>query len=314
MKKIDWHAHYISPGYNDYLDECFKGKGDGISTPTFSLDAYLELTRALDIEFGVLSISSPHISAALDEDILPLTEEVNQYGAQIVAEHPDKLGFLATLPLPFVEESIEIIDHALDKHNALGFTLPTNARGIYLGEPVIDDVLAKLNARHAIVAIHPNEPKPSVAVMKDVILPPLMEFIFDTTRTIIYMSQQNVFSKYPHIQWIVPHGGAVLPIIAQRVKIGNETFNHSNNTDDLEQVMKHLHFDLAGIVIPYQLANLLPWADENKIIYGSDSPYTPHKAVHVLSEQLEENDIVSSSTLEAMLYQNGKDLLNKYKK
>ena len=46
--------------------------------------------------------------------------------------------------------------------------------------------------------------------MSEEVPPPLMEFIFDTTRTIIYMSQKNVFSKYPNIKWIVPHCGALL--------------------------------------------------------------------------------------------------------
>ena len=62
-----------------------------------------------------------------------------------------------TLPLPLVKESIETIDTAFDQLGALGFTLPTNARGIYVGDP--DKVLAKLDERHAVVALHPNEPK-----------------------------------------------------------------------------------------------------------------------------------------------------------
>ena len=74
--------------------------------------------------------------------------------------------------------------------------MPTNARGVYLGDERLDPVLEKLNERQATVAIHPNEPKPAIKAMSEEVPPPLMEFIFDTTRTIIYMSQKNVFSKY----------------------------------------------------------------------------------------------------------------------
>ena len=84
---------------------------------------------------------------------------------------------------------------ALDQQGALGFTLPTNARGIYVGDDRLDKVLAKLDERHAVVALHPNEPKPNIEAMSDVVPAPLMEFIFDTTRTVIYMSQNNVFSN-----------------------------------------------------------------------------------------------------------------------
>ena len=43
-----------------------------------------------------------------------------------------------------------------------------------------------------------------------------------------------MFSKYPNIKWIVPHSGALLPVIAQRVNIGNKMFNVENGPDDIE--------------------------------------------------------------------------------
>ena len=38
MKKIDLHAHYISPGYSQFLDDYFNGEGDGVKTPPFSVE------------------------------------------------------------------------------------------------------------------------------------------------------------------------------------------------------------------------------------------------------------------------------------
>ena len=42
MKKIDLHAHYISPGFSKFLYDYFDGKGDGVATPKFSPEGYLE--------------------------------------------------------------------------------------------------------------------------------------------------------------------------------------------------------------------------------------------------------------------------------
>ena len=67
-----------------------------------------------DIEYGVLSISSPHISAAPDDKMLELAEEVNTYAADITQQYSDQIGFFATLPLPLAEESVNTIDKALD--------------------------------------------------------------------------------------------------------------------------------------------------------------------------------------------------------
>lgn len=313
MKKIDLHAHYISPGFSQFLDDYFDGKGDGVKTPPFSPESYINLMKEQDIEYGVLSISSPHISAAPDDKMLELAEEVNTYAANITQQYSDQIGFFATLPLPLAEESVNTIDKALDDQQALGFTLPTNARGVYLGDERLDPVLEKLNERQATVAIHPNEPKPAIKAMSEEVPPPLMEFIFDTTRTIIYMSQKNVFTKYPNIKWIVPHCGALLPVIAQRVAMGNKMFGSEKQPDDLEQVMKNLYFDLAGKVLPYQLPTLLEMVDPDKIVYGSDAPYTTNQVVSMLANEIESTDLITIDSKIHMLYDNGKALLDKMK-
>lgn len=303
------HSHYISPGFAQFLDDYFDGQGDGVPTPHFSIDNYLSLMQEADIDYGVLSISSPHLSAAPDEEMLKLTEEVNDYGANLTKNYKDKIGFFASLPLPLVEESVRAIDYALDVQNAHGFTLPTNARGIYLGDQRLDDILAKLNERHALVAIHPNEPKPINDDIKAEILTPLMEFFFDTTRTIIFMNQNNVFSRYPNIKWIVPHSGALLPIIVQRVDMGNKMFDVENQPDDLEQTMQSLYFDLAGKVLPHQLPTLSTMVDENKIVYGADAPYTTDNVVKLLNDELESSSLLTDEQRQKFFYDNAQNLI-----
>jgi predicted TIM-barrel fold metal-dependent hydrolase len=309
LNKIDMHSHYISPGFAQFLDDYFDGQGDGVPTPHFSIDNYLSLMQEADIDYGVLSISSPHLSAAPDEEMLKLTEEVNDYGANLTKNYKDKIGFFASLPLPLVEESVRAIDYALDVQNAHGFTLPTNARGIYLGDQRLDDILAKLNERHALVAIHPNEPKPINDDIKAEILTPLMEFFFDTTRTIIFMNQNNVFSRYPNIKWIVPHSGALLPIIVQRVDMGNKMFDVENQPDDLEQTMQSLYFDLAGKVLPHQLPTLSTMVDENKIVYGADAPYTTDNVVKLLNDELESSSLLTDEQRQKFFYDNAQNLI-----
>lgn len=304
------HSHYISPGFAQFLDDYFDGQGDGVPTPHFSIDNYLSLMQEADIDYGVLSISSPHLSAAPDEEMLKLTDEVNDYGANLTKSYKDKIGFFASLPLPLVEESVRAIDYALDVQNAHGFTLPTNARGIYLGDQRLDDILAKLNERHALVAIHPNEPKPINNDIKAEILTPLMEFFFDTTRTIIFMNQNNVFSRYPNIKWIVPHSGALLPIIVQRVDMGNKMFDVENQTDDLEQTMQSLYFDLAGKILPHQLPRLLTMVDENKIVYGADAPYTTDNVVKLLNDELESSSLLTDEQRQKFFFDNAQNLIS----
>lgn len=304
------HSHYISPGFAQFLDDYFDGKGDGVPTPAFSIDNYLSLMKETDIDYGILSISSPHLSAAPDVEMLRLTEEVNNYGAHLAKDYHDKIGFFASLPLPLVEDSIKMIDYALDEQKAQGFTLPTNARGVYLGDARLDKILAKLNQRHATIAIHPNEPKPLNDTIKEEVLTPLMEFFFDTTRTIIFMNQNNVFSRFPNIKWIVPHSGALLPVIAQRVDMGNKMFDVETQPDDLNQVLHSLYFDLAGKVLPHQLPTLLTMVDENKIVYGADAPYTTDNVVKLLNDELESSSLLTNEQRQKFFYDNSHNLIS----
>ena len=68
--------------------------------------------------------------------------------------------------------------------------------------------------------------------------------------------------------------------------------------DDLEQVMKELYFDLAGKVLPYQLPNIAQCVDMDKIVYGSDAPYTTDQVVMMLADELESTELISRHELE----------------
>ena len=51
--------------------------------------------------------------------------------------------------------------------------------------------------------------------------------------------------------------------------------------------MKELYFDL-GKALPYRLPNITQCVDMDKIIYGSDAPYTTDQVVTMLAMNLKE--------------------------
>jgi predicted TIM-barrel fold metal-dependent hydrolase len=87
----------------------------------------------------------------------------------------------------------------------------------------------------------------------------------------------------------VPHAGAALPIIADRVELllpilGSAGGNHSL---DVAGQLRKFYSDLAGAPVPKLLTALLQIAAKDRIFYGSDWPFTPVKAVELLLEKLE---------------------------
>ena len=77
-------------------------------------------------------------------------------------------------------------------------------------------VFRELGRRGARVLLHPTSPacweRTSLGRPR-----PMIEFLFDTTRTVIDLVMHGTIAANPDMQLIVPHAGAVLPLLADRV-------------------------------------------------------------------------------------------------
>ncbi|AMV60395.1 2-amino-3-carboxymuconate 6-semialdehyde decarboxylase [Pediococcus damnosus] len=313
-KKIDFHAHYLSPGFKSFLKTYFDDHGDGVKTPDYTIDSTLKTMADNNVEYSIISLSSPHISNTNDAGkTSDLATEANEYGAKQQQTYPDKIGFAASLPLPYVDESIAEIDRARANH-ASAFTLPTNANGTYLGDPSLDPIMEKLNEQKTLVMLHPNEPKPIAKDVNSELPAPIMEFFFDTTRAVTNMVLHSVFTRYTNIKFIIPHAGALLPVISDRLSLAQK-LNPDLKDDqvDMGSVLATQYFDVAGMVLPHQLPVLQQVSDPTHLLYATDAPYTPAPQVIQLTKELENTGVLSEATKQMIFYKNGKQLLDELK-
>jgi predicted TIM-barrel fold metal-dependent hydrolase len=304
--KIDMHVHYLPEAYRESLLKSGEEKPDGFPIPNWSVEKHLEVMKHLGVTTTMLSMSSPHINFGDEEAAKILARKVNEDGAKIVRKYPDEFGLLASLPLPNVENSIEEIKYALYVLHVDGFTLPTNTQGIYLGNPCLDPVMAELNKHKAVVVLHPNKPSSVPENVNEGLPVPIMEFLFDTTRTVTNMMLKGTFKRFPDIKFVIPHAGAFLTILADRmdpflqhIPAGGEKVNV-----DVYAALKGLYYDLAGFCLPRQLENLLQIVDVSHLLYGSDYPYTPEYGSFMLASLLEQTDLLTDEERRAIFYDN----------
>ena len=215
--RIDTHCHLFTDAYRTHLASHGITHPDGVPMPEWDVGRQLDAMDGNGITHSILSISSPPINFGDNAEAGRVARVVNEETAAIVSEHRSRLSFMASLPVPDVDGAIIEAEHALDSLEAVGITLPTNALGIYLGNPTLDPLMAVLDARQAIVSIHPTEPSAVPAGVNEGLPTPTLEFFFDTSRTVINMMLKNLFGRYPAIRWIIPHAGAVIPILADRL-------------------------------------------------------------------------------------------------
>jgi 6-methylsalicylate decarboxylase len=306
---IDMHAHYVPPAYTRALARAGIERPDGFPyVPDWSAAAALAAMDALGIKVALLSISSPGVDLGSGTDQVQLAREVNDEGADVVRNHPGRFGLLASLPLPDVDAALEEIRRASDDLEADGFVLMTNYRGIYLGDPRFDEVMDELARRDALVALHPTSPPAADAVALGRPAP-LLEFPFDTTRAVVNLILNGTLRRRPRIRVLVPHVGAALPVLADRVHAFAAAFARDGEAVDVHAELRGMWFDTAGEPLPNALAALLRLAGSERIVYGSDLPFAPLLLVERGADRLLETDLLDETTRQALARGNALELV-----
>ena len=315
-QKVDFHSHFLPPAYIEYLDKYEGPTPDSFPTPDWSLKDHMKEMDDLGVAFALISISSPAVINAKDDaETLDYVRRINEEGASYVKKYPHRLGLMAELPLPLVEDSVKEAKYALEKLGAYGFGLKTNYNSIYLGDPSFDPLMEYLNKKGALIAVHPTMPGAlPKGVNKDFPIP-AMEFFTETTRTFVNMENHDLFARYPDIKWVFPHAGAYLSLLDDRInmfKIFTKKAYPKARLDVYED-MKHVYFDLAGCPLPKQLQLLRKDVPMDHMFYGSDCPYTPKAACVALAGQLEDTDQLTDDEKYNIFTRNAVELLPQLK-
>ncbi|WP_063064540.1 amidohydrolase family protein [Nocardia violaceofusca] len=268
--RIDTHQHYLPRFYRDLLDSHGMDAG-GWPTPDWSLEAALALMDDLEIATGVVSLSSPGVRFDDDETSRAVARRVNEFGAELVKDRPDRFGLFASLPLPDVDGALAEIAYVYDELHADGVVLLSNVDGIYLGDRAYEPVWEELNRRSAVVFVHPDSPP---MAMLPGMPSPLLDFPFDTTRSAVHMVANGVMSRYTDMKVVLSHAGGFLPYAAYRFT-GVSMFNEAITPEQAFTDLRRFYFDTALSSTPAAMPSLLAFADPTHITFGSDFPFAP---------------------------------------
>lgn len=319
--RIDVHQHFLPPFYRQALQDANISPPDGMAaTPEWSEAEALDALDKLGIATAMLSISSPGVHFGDDAAARDLSRRVNEEGARIVRDNSGRFGLFAATPLPDVDGALAEITYAFDTLDADGVVFETNFNGIYLGDDLLAPVYAELNRRRAVIFVHPTKPHCQCSALtahgeesRDLAFGwpyPLIEFLFETTRTVTQMMLSGTMSRYPDIRIIVPHAGAMLPVLAGRIEAQKNVGSRKapNAPDDIRAALRTLHYDMAGSPVPELLSALLQIADPEMLHYGSDWPFTTLAGSLTLLDQLVRTPLFDDTTRAAMFGCNARRL------
>ena len=314
--RFDVHAHFLTDRYRAEAIKAGHSQPDGMpGLPAWSVESALQSMDRFGISTAMLSVSSPGVHFGNDNAARALARSVNEEATAAVRAHPERFGHFASLPLPDVEGALVEIEYAFDALQADGIVLETNHHGIYLGDERFDRVFAELNRRKAVVFIHPTSPNCTCCQNPSLGFPrPMMEFMFETTRAVSNLLLKGVLKKYPAIKLIVPHAGAALPVLVDRI-IGLSPalgLDEPVEPDEVFSQLRKLYFDLAGFPTPRLLPALLSIADPDNILYGSDWPFTPDVIVESLIQKIADTDQLDEAFKRRIFSQNAQALFSRF--
>ncbi|MFC8969367.1 amidohydrolase family protein [Streptomyces sp. NPDC057094] len=273
---VDAHAHFLTPEYVAAARAAGHLHPDGMpGWPDWSAEEHLRLMDRWGIGTSLLSVSSPGTHFGDDAEARALTRHVNETGAAIRRRHPDRFGHFASLPLPDVTGALDALAHAMDDLDADGVTVESNAHGVYLGDARYEPLYAELDRRRTPVFVHPTSPPHA----EDLALGrpcPMLEFVFDSARTVSDLVFAGVLARYPNIPWIITHGGGALPLLAQRMELFRPLLSTgAADSASVPDQLGRLWYDLAGTPFPHQAPALTTAFGSERVLYGSDYCWTP---------------------------------------
>ena len=265
---IDVHHHMLPPFYMD-LRRAVPNVG---AMPTWSPAKSLEDMEKNGVATVMLSLAVSGVAFDAGEAGRSLARKSNEYGAQLVKDHPASFGLLAALPLPDPQGSLVELEYALDTLHADGIALLSSYGDKWLGDATYVPVFEELNRRKAVVFVHPNAPNCCTNVLPHVPAS-TMEFLFDTTRTIESLLMNGTFSRFPNLRFIFSHGGGAMPVLANRMA---RTFPKEFATqvpNGVQYELKRQYYDTASASNPTSLSALLSVVPSSQVLFGSDFPF-----------------------------------------
>lgn len=304
--RIDVHQHIVPPAWARTLAAQGLDSG-GWAIPDWSRKSAIAMMDQQGITTGVLSVTAPGVHLGDDARARDLARAVNEYGAEVVKDRPDRFGHFASIPLPDVDAAVAEAVHALDTLHADGVVLLSNAGGRYLGDPGFEPLWAELDRRAANVFVHPAQPPMALLPGTPA---PLADYVFDTTRSALNLVLNGVMSRYTNVRVILSHGGGFLPYAAYRFAgLTSTVVAPDLKPADVLHDLKRFYFDTALSASPSALPALLAFAEPGHVLYGSDWPFAPQEAGTYYNQFLESHPDFTPGQAEAINRENAEALL-----
>jgi len=300
MFRIDTHSHFTTPAL--YKLSTARGVNQA-ALADWTPAKMLQQMEEGGVATSIISISDPGVHFGDNNAARALARDCNEYAATVVRDHPGRFGFFAVLPLPDVEGALREAVYALDTLKADGIGVLSSYEGKYLGNPHYSTLLEELNRRKAVIYCHPYCAACGAQTELTDAQNRGVEFVFDTTRTILSILQTGASARFSDIRFIWSHGGGTVPFITSRLANVNQKLLKGALAE-----LQRFYYDTAQAFNPYTMPSFKKFVPIDRIVFGTDYPLGGGSAAAV-AKGLRDNGGFTDAELRAIERDNALGLL-----
>lgn len=265
---IDAHSHYMPPAVAEHTMFFKVGWSD--------VDQQLALMDQNNIAKALLLYPTSDAHLNLIGGWSELAKIYNESIAAIVKKYPERFIGAGILPIGSPDQYLDSI-RDMKAAGLSVLSMASSYNGVYLDDTQFRPVYAACAKMGMPVHIHPQIIDPIGAErVKDPLLSPVLEYVFDVSMCAGKMMMEGVFNEYPQTSFIFAHFGGVLPLLRERFDTTYAMLRGRDFVKDLgakpSDIFKNLYFDTSGTKSTASLACALELVDADNILFGSDFP------------------------------------------
>ena len=265
---IDAHSHWLPDEiiFNSHFFH--KGWGD--------IEAQLKMMDEAGIERAVLSYPTTDAHLKLNS-ISQVAQIYNDNVAKILKAYPKRFIGAAVLPVDNSLDMLKELKRATGELGFRGISLASSYNGIYLDDKMFLPIYKEAEQQGLLVFVHSQIVNPiGFERVKDPLLTPVVEYIFDTTISIGKLLMSDILRQYSKTKFIFAYFGGAICYLKQRFDSTYQMLRKMNFVKDLQglpsEYFKNIYVDTSGDATKANFLLALELLGAERILWGSDWP------------------------------------------
>ena len=251
---------------------------------------------AAGIDVQVLSLNSPGVEQLEATAAVALARDTNDYLAEAIKRHPNRLAGFATLSTAAPERAADELERTVREFGFKGAAINGHSGGRYLDDPFFWPIFERAEALQVPIYLHPTLPPQAViqasyvgnfsAEVTAQLAASGWGWHIETAVHVLRIILSGAFDRFPHLQLVIGHLGEALPFMLPRLDHNLPTQLTKLQRSMGAYLRENLYYTFSGFNYMPNFLDLLFQVGVERIMFSADYPYSSMLAARNFLVQL----------------------------